>query len=183
MQRRWIWKVAAIWLSAVVVFGCGEDPVEPPAPLFVPETWAGLWRITLTSRDCGEDSVVAVDVLNDSVCTGQSLVEFLGLQEEDLQLTCEGTWTDTDLSATCTGTSQAFGCDLDLAGSITATLAADVFAGNLRLNLRLNCDGEIDDDCIDAELSAERIAPEPANCPTPTTGSVAALLARFQSQK
>lgn len=179
-RRGWIPRLGLAAAVLGLVFGCGKDPVEPPATVLVPEAWSGLWDITLTSRECGLDSVIGVDLLVDSVCTGGTLADFLGLEDDEVELECTGTWTDTELAATCSGTSTTFGCDFDIAGSVTATLNGSNFSGIARLNLRLNCDGDTSSDCIDAELSATRIGPEPASCPQPAAGLLSTLQRRGQ---
>ncbi len=144
--------------------------------MLVPEPWAGLWEITLTSRECGSDSILAIDILVDSVCTGGTLVDFLGLEDDEVELTCTGTWNDTDLAATCSGSSQSFGCDFDISGTVNATANDSSFAGVAHLDLRLNCDGDLSSDCVDAELVARRLGPEPASCPPQATSSAPGVL-------
>lgn len=175
--------MGATTLAVAVFIGCGKDPVEPPIEsLYAPEAWAGVWEVTLTSRECGSDSILAVDIIPDSVCTGESLVEFLGLSEDDVQLSCVGSWTDSDLTATCTGTSNALGCDLDVAGAINASLSASNFTGAVRISLRFKCD-DLSDDCIDAELNAVRLGPEPADCEQPANSLMDVIAPRLGHQR
>ncbi|UCE03309.1 MAG: hypothetical protein JSW67_03730, partial [Candidatus Latescibacterota bacterium] len=105
-MRRWKWCVSALTLGAIWLIGCGKDePSGPIGSLLVPASWQGVWEITITSRECDTESLIAVDVVIDTVCAGESVDEFLGLRDEDLEVvSCSGIFTDTGFNATCTGT-------------------------------------------------------------------------------
>ena len=154
-----------VTLACLGAAACGkDDPHRPGTGLTVPESWAGVWRIVLTSRNCPDDSVLAVDVIVDEVCKGESVEEFLGLQVEGLEMQCSGSFTDANLVAHCTGRSELFGCILTVTADFGAARADSLFDGTGTVYLRTECSGQSEMECIDAAFAAERLEPAPARC-------------------
>jgi hypothetical protein len=184
VSRRWKRTLIAAALGAGAVLGCGDDPVEPPPQtLFAPESWAGVWDITFIERECDSDILVDSFPTLETICTGESLVEFL-LGDAEGELDCTGSWTDSSLEATCSGSSTVLGCITTVAARFDASLRADsTFAGLVRLDVRFDCEDEIPDDCLDVELDAVLRAAEPDSCPQPATGALKALTRATRPQR
>ena len=170
---------ALLILSAVGTGGCGhEDPQQPPATLKVPESWAGVWEVTITSRECTTDSFLGVDVVVDTVCAGESVEEFIGLADQGLEtMSCSGGFTDTHLATTCTGRSNIF-CEFTVSGTFIADRADSTLTGDGVVHLRLVCSNEVQEDCIEAEIAGRRLAPAPSSCAPATLGLASHLLVR-----
>ncbi len=179
--------VTAIVAAAAWLAGCGkDDPSGPPGSVTVPEAWAGIWQVTLTTRTCATDSLLGVDVVVDTVCAGETAEEFLGLSDADLQVVdCSGGFTDTHLSITCTGSSELFGCTFRVNGSFSADRADSSFVGSGVVNTRLTCGSEVEDDCNEAEFVGRRLAPAPPSCTASKThaGFASGLAARLERLK
>lgn len=177
MSPGWKRPLAVAALGLGTILACGDEPVEPPPPqaLYAPESWAGVWDITLVEHECGDDSVLAVTSFPDTLCAGESLAEFL-LGDEQGELDCTGSWTDTDLAADCSGSSTVLGCETIVVASFTASLTDSAFGGLVRVDVRYDCEEPIPDDCLDVDLDALFSGPQPASCPQTSTGALKALV-------
>jgi hypothetical protein len=182
--QRWKWCVSTLFLVVIWLSGCGKDePSGPRSSLLVPASWEGVWEITITSRECDTDSVIGVDVLIDAVCTGESFEEFLGLHAADLEtVRCSGTFTDQGFTATCTGSTDLFGCSVDMAGTFTAAREDTTFAGEGVLNMISTCSGEPVEDCIVAELDARFLAADPPECDAATSGFLSEVVRQLEAR-
>lgn len=168
-MRRWKWCVFALFLGAIWLTACGEEPSGPAPSLLVPPSWQGVWEITITSKECDTDSLIGVDVLVDPVCAGESIEEFLGLRAEDLEMvSCDGNFVDAGFVATCVGRTDLFGCSFDLSGTFSANRVDSTFAGGGVLKMTSFCSGDDRiDDCIVVELEGRRLATDTPECDAP----------------
>ena len=160
-------------VGGVAFHGCGDDdPTQPPSQLLFPASWAGIWRLTLNERDCVTDSFVAVDVSEDTICAGMSLVEFFDLTEPQVALSCTGSMTDSHIDATCTG--SFFDCDVTLRLSANRADSTLSGTGSIRTSGQ-NCPVA---SCLKFDILGRRLAPAPAGCPAASNGLADRLLGR-----
>lgn len=171
MKRRWqTGLLLGLLVGGVAFHGCGDDPTQPPSQLFFPASWAGAWRLTLTQRDCATDSFLGVDITGDTICAGQSLVDFFGLG--DYSIDCSGSITDTHIEATCTGREPFLDCDVALRVSADRADSTISGTGSLRFSA---CSGA---SCTQFDILGRRQAPAPSPCPAASIGLGALLLSR-----
>ena len=144
----------------------------------IPAAWAGVWTYEDTSYACGNPAVTGTDAGLDTLCTGQ----WVGDNPNDsFDFDCSGsTIDDNNANIICTF-SMSFGpCQVDFSASYVATRTGDRYFLTSTVSQTytpLGCGGA--DQCEVTETTADRIAPEPPECPlTPvdatTWGSVKA---------
>jgi hypothetical protein len=160
----------ALLLGGVAFHGCGDDPTQPPNQLFFPASWAGVWHLTLTERDCATDSFLGFDVSEDTICAGMSLVEFFGLG--DVPIDCSGSITDTRIDATCTGQEPFTGCNVTLRVNADRPDSTISGTGSLRFSA---CSAA---NCTEFDILGRRQAPAPSSCSPASNGLAGRFLAR-----
>lgn len=148
----------ALLLSLVPLSGCGDDDDNMTGTggsggggggggggsnITVPAAWAGSWQITGTSTTRGGD--VSVNVL--SLCSGVAAVDvFIDADDlaqfgvTDLERSCSGTWTDSAINVTCTGTatitdSKIGTCMATITTTVNATRSGGTFDGTSTFTL------------------------------------------------
>lgn len=154
-------------LALVVTAGCGDDgPSGPPSQVIVPEAWRGMWQITYTASTCTSDSVIDTSVDIRPACPGQTLEQFLGIDSQNVELSCSGEFTDTALQAHCTGQTDLV-CLITLSTDLSALRADSLFSGTAVLRTTLDCGGDQETDCETYAIEGVRIDPSPAECDAP----------------
>lgn len=135
----------ALLLALVPLSGCGDDDDGPTGPggggggggITVPAAWTGTWQITGTATTRGGE--VSVGIVN--LCAGVSAIDVFINPDEleefgvtNLQRSCSGTWNDSVINVTCTGTAtisdEELGtCTATVTNSVNATRTGNTFAG------------------------------------------------------
>ncbi len=161
MRRFWRFGCTGVVLGCLAIGACSkeENPQVLPQEVVFPASWAGVWRGTFPYRDCPTDSLLGVDVTVDSICTGTTVEEFLGIREELLDIRCVGTITDTEFAAHCSGHSEFLG--VSVAGDFTAVRDDSVFTGGGDLTVRYD---DNTTECYQVSYDALRVAPAPPAC-------------------
>lgn len=180
VRRTWRFAVAVGISMCVLAAGCGkdEDPKPPVQELRFPATWAGVWRVNFPYWDCQTDSLLGVDVYVDSICTGETIEEFLGIPEDQVAVDCTGTITDTDFTAHCSGRTEELGVVLTINADFTATRQDSVFSGGGTAVLRYDYGNDSDTDCYELSFDAQLVGAVAPDCSTGTATVLAKPLAR-----
>ena len=115
-------------------------------------------------RDCTTDSLLGVDVPVDSICVGTTVQEFLGIREEQLDIRCVGTITDTEFNAHCSGRSELFSMEITVAADFTAVRNDSVFTGGGTATIQTRSGNSTETECYAVSYDALRVAPAPPEC-------------------
>jgi len=185
VQRLWRFAVAMGISACLLGSGCSED-ADPKAPVEefrFPASWAGVWRVNFPYRDCQTDSLLGIDVTVDSICTGETLEEFLGIPEDQVAVDCTGTITDTEFSAHCSGRTEELGVVLTITADFTATRDDSVFSGGGTAVFRYEYGNSTDSDCYELSFDAELLAPVAPDCAASSATVMAKPLARALLQR
>ena len=176
MQRFSRFVLAAVLFGSLGSWGCGESevPKAPQPELAFPAAWAGVWRVHFPNRDCRTDSLLGVDVFVDSICTGETLEEFLGISEEQMAIVCSGTINDTEFAAHCSGRSEELGLVLTVTADITGMRQDSVFTGGGTATFRYELGNDSETDCYTISFDALLLEPVGPDC----SGSGAVIMAK-----
>jgi len=145
-----------------------------------------MWQITYTASTCTSDSVIDSSVDIRPACPGQTLEQFLGIESQNVELSCSGTFTDTNLQAHCTGQTDLV-CLITLSTDLSAVRADSLFTGMAVLHTTLDCGGDRETDCETYAIEGVRIDPSPSECDAPATlappwlGALSRLRARGEA--
>lgn len=185
VQRAWRFVVVVGTLACVLGSGCSqdEDPKVPAEEIRFPAAWAGVWRVNFPYQDCQTDSLLGIDVTVDSICTGETLEEFLGIPEDQVDVDCVGTITDAEFSAHCSGRTEQLGVVLTITADFTATRADSVFNGGGMAVFRYEYGNSTDSDCYDVSFDAKLLAPVAPDCAASSATVMVKPLARALSQR
>lgn len=145
--------------------GCGEEPVTLPtagSPL-LPESWGGIWEITLTARDCVTQEITDVTTEIDTLCPGADIRTQL-----DFVQCPSGTFDirDRDATITCSVSVHEEPCTFGTALRLVARVdpGAGTLAGTARIDITSDPESCGDDVCLSIELAGVRLAPPPPSC-------------------
>lgn len=172
----------AVLVAFAGIHGCGDDdnPAGASGSQTLPEEWAGIWEVTLTSLDCQTDSILEVVVELDTLCAGESVDEFVDLDDDELgEVSCTGSFTSSSFSSNCTGQGEQLGCTFSFSANFNLTLRDSTFTGTGRTTVRLVCSEGTVEDCADVEISARRLSTDQPGCGMGTS----ALAGRIWSRR
>jgi len=126
----------------------------------IPSAWGGIWSIDSRFTDCVTQAPVdSAQGLTQLFCPGKQLE--LDLGEVGTQLTCTGTFTDTDLDLTCTGTQAANVGVVDISAGLHGTRSADHFDGTGHMTLKQT---GVVLGCFNVTMSGSRVGPVGTHC-------------------
>ncbi len=185
MRRFPRFALAAWFLGYLGASGCGEsEPPKAPQPeLTFPASWAGVWRVHFPNRDCQTDSLLGVDVFVDSLCAGETLEEFLGITQDQIDIVCTGTITDTEFASHCTGRSEQFGVVLTVTADVTGSRQDSLMTGGGTALLRYQSGNQSETDCYEISFDAVRLGPVGPGCSGSTTPIMAKPLTRALARR
>jgi len=177
--------LAAWFLGYLGASGCGEsEPPKAPQPeLTFPASWAGVWRVHFPNRDCQTDSLLGMDVFVDSLCAGETLEEFLGITQDQIDIVCTGTITDTEFASHCTGRSEQFGVVLTVTADVTGSRQDSLMTGGGTALLRYQSGNHSETDCYEISFDAVRLGPVGPGCSGSTTPIMAKPLTRALARR
>ncbi|MEZ4651574.1 MAG: hypothetical protein R3E97_22800 [Candidatus Eisenbacteria bacterium] len=150
--------------------GCGGDDDDPTNPggsgnTTAPADWVGRWAGTETTTACTNlapsGSAFAFggsDPDTFSVCADEDVDD--GLPEE-LSITCNVSWNDTQLSYDCTGTFSFGGCTVNADFDGTATRTGEQLTTSSRTDISYSSTCGFDDECLESSGSYTRISSQP----------------------
>lgn len=146
----------ALLLLDLVVPGTASAQLEFPA------SWAGIWELTSTERQCGSSTVLDMYTENDTLCVGQS---FDAGDEADFQ--CTGTIGESGIDVSCSSEISEGPCTITFTYSAVGTRSGDSFSGTDAFSITYSdgC-GPVPDQCVETEVSGTRVAPAPLSCGT-----------------
>ena len=116
------------WVGSALMCGGDDGASSGDGNGVIPNAWGGIWSIDSRFTDCVTQAPVdSAQGLTQLFCPGKQLE--LDLGEVGTQLTCTGTFTDTDLDLTCTGTQATNVGVVDISAGLHGTRSADHFDG------------------------------------------------------
>jgi hypothetical protein len=149
---------------AVVTTGCGDDDPSKQqldGALAVPPGWSGEWSLTITFRDPDTGSPVEVEVIEDCLADGQSLVQPLVPMFGD----CTGTVDGNHLTVSCASTEEGGPCRVDATFDLDVTLDGDTMQGLGAWSATITGDcGDFVSGGEEIEVTGLRTGPAPADC-------------------
>ena len=151
-------------------------PASASAQVTVPQSWAGIWEVDLTSEPCG-GGASEMSSRTDTLCSGTLIWEdFIeGVDEVEVEIACSGQVTDNMVDLTCTWTATSEGFTITSTFTSEITRSGDSFAGMETQSIEYSGDGcefvpggcETLNTCTESEISGIRTASEPPECQTP----------------
>ena len=134
------------------------------------DTWKGEWNVVIAFVDCVDGDTLNIDNITDVICEGDTL---------DLELTslvegCDGSITDSRLTADCAYQFSEGGCTVTLALTLDIERQGDMLVGSGQWSASVSgtC-GDYDAGCEDLVISGVRIDTDPADCSGPQPADVA----------
>jgi hypothetical protein len=144
----------------------------------IPAAWSGIWSHQDSLHLCGNPTIFLTGTGEDTLCTGGAFPQGPG----GVTLDCTGTVDDDSADLTCTGTDDSDPtCIIHYNLLFVATRNGENFFAEGTVTTTHEpqfCDF---DACIVTEITATRVAPEPAECLTPVEASTWGMLkARYR---
>jgi hypothetical protein len=138
------------------------------AQIEFPASWAGIWDMTTTDRNCGSTTVIDMFTEADTLCAGTAFDP-----GDETEFTCAGSIGDTSIDVSCSGSFEADGCTVTFSFIVTGTRSGDSYTGTETFSITYEgaC-GPVPDQCTESEVSGVRTGPPPPACAsTPVTSS------------
>jgi len=138
------------------------------AQIQFPSSWAGVWDITTTERNCGSSTVTDMYTDTDTICAGE--VFSAG---DEAEFECTGSVGDTSIDVTCSSTFGAFpGCDVTFAYTVNGTRNGNNLSGTETFSITYVGTCPLPNECTEGDLVGVRTGSEPPGCTTTAVAPV-----------
>ena len=163
----------AVMVSALALglAACGDDdspsggggPVDRTA--YLTTAWQGIWQLDVLATSCtGEDTLIN-EVTVQVFCAGDP-IQFGPF---DIDVTCEGSVTNTTINVRCDTTFVSEGCNVSMQTEFDLVRDDDTFSGTATSNLNVTGCAFDTTACVEFNVTAVRVNDGSFECATAAT--------------